>query len=80
MLIVMALAWVYVRFGLDPAGRMAAVRHQAGGDRHYRAGAVDAGQESRQEPAHRGGRVASFALYFLGVNEIALLFGGRGWR
>ena len=76
-LIVLILAWLYVRFGDNSTSRMAALWHQARGHRHHRTGALDSGKQSPQEYAcwQLLGAIV-FALYFLGVNEIVLLFAG----
>ncbi len=76
MLIVLALAWAYVRFGSTPQAEwllygvkpvVIAVIAQA---------LWNLGQKAVKGPLTGLVGLAVLALYFLGVNEIALLFGG----
>jgi chromate transporter len=76
MLIVMALAWAYVRFGTLPTATallygvkpvVIAIIAQA---------LWDLGKKAVKGPLTAGVGLAALTLYFLGMNEIALLFAG----
>ena len=51
VLMVLALAWAYVRFGTRPEAGWLLVWHQAGSHRHHRPGTVATGPHCPQDPA-----------------------------
>ena len=71
LFILIALSWIYMRFGNVPAGRRAALRHQAGGDRdravrgvsHRLARAEECGAVGASRP-RRSSRIFAFDVPF----------------
>jgi chromate transporter len=78
MLIVMALAWVYVQFGSSPTSNWLLYGIKPAMIAIIVMALWDLGRKAMKGPLTITVGISVFALYFLGVNEIALLFVGGG--
>ena len=76
MLIVMALAWVYVQYGSTPAASWLLYGIKPAMIAIIVKALWDLGRKAVKGPLTLAIGLAVFVLYFLGVNEIALLFVG----
>ena len=75
LLIVTALAWVYVRYGQLPAGGGGPLLHQASSHRRRRAGPLATRTRLYPRRCSAVAAVVAISLAILGVHELVVLFG-----
>lgn len=73
MVIVLALAWLYVEFGTSPAAEKPAVWDRPGGDRNHRRRSVEACEGCGQEPSPCCSGSRRLRAVLSRVNELLLL-------